>query len=149
MYLKHNISSTVRLGNIEVIGNVSIDEQTYINHGTVLSSGERSKVTIGRYCAIGRYVHISAKTHSLPIPTADENYPIHDHLEADISIGDYVWIGDKAFVREGVKIGNYAIIASNSVVLSDVKDFEIVGGVPAKHIRFNTDHYKYKENSPI
>jgi len=40
-----------------------------------------------------------------------------------------------------VTIGDYAVIGANSIVTKDVKDFEIVGGVPAKHIRFNTEHY--------
>ena len=59
-------------------------------------------------------------------------------------MGNYVWIGDHVFIKHGVTIGDYAIIGANSVVITDVQPFEIVGGVPAKHIRFNTDHYKFK-----
>lgn len=47
-------------------------------------------------------------------------------------------------IRRGVKIGNGAIIGANSFVNKDVNDFEIVGGVPAKHIRyrFNLNNIK-------
>ncbi len=140
---KYNFAPSVRLENVSLIGNVEIGENTYINEGSVLSSGDISKVKIGRHCAIGRYVHITAKTHSLQFPTSDENYASHKHIEKDTVIGNYVWIGDKAFIKEGISVGDYAIIGANSVVIKDVKPFEIVGGAPAKHIRFNTEHYLY------
>jgi len=143
MYVDFNIDPTVRLGNIELIGNIEIGRYTYVNSGTVLSSGENSKVTIGRYCAIGRYVHASAKTHSQRVPTADESHLSNDHLESDVKVGDYTWIGDKVYIREGVSIGKCAIIGANSVVTNDVADFEVVAGVPARHIKFNTSHHRY------
>lgn len=142
-----NIAESVILGRIDLIGkNIIIGEQTYINSGSTISSGENSKVEIGKYCAIGRYTHISSKTHSLVIPTRDELHEAHGITEKDIKIGNYVWIGDKVFIREGVTVGNFAIVAANSVVNRDVLPFEIVGGLPIRHIRFNTDHYKYSIN---
>jgi acetyltransferase-like isoleucine patch superfamily enzyme len=51
-------------------------------------------------------------------------------------IGNDVWIGARAILRTGVKIGDGAIIAAGAVVVKDVEPFSIVGGVPAKHIRF-------------
>jgi len=50
-------------------------------------------------------------------------------------IGNDVWIGARAILRTGVKIGDGAIIAAGAVVVKDVEPFSIVGGVPAKHIR--------------
>lgn len=135
---------TVRLNGVEVVGdNLEVDEHTYVNRGSTLSTGKRSRISIGKYCAIGRYVHIAAKTHSLTRTTHDESHAEHGEKEADVLIGDYVWIGDKAYIREGVKVGDYAVIAANSVVNRDVEPFEIVGGAPIRHIRYNTDHYRY------
>ncbi|MFK8013657.1 MAG: hypothetical protein AB8B80_16580 [Marinicellaceae bacterium] len=142
----HNFHSSVRLNECEIIGNVSIGQHTYANNGTTFSSGKNSKVEIGRYCAIGRYVHITSKGHSFKVPTADKNNNVNDNVEKDTIVCDYVWIGDHVFIKHGVKIGDFAIIGANSVVLEDVKDFEIVGGVPAKHIRYNVEHYRYSEN---
>ena len=99
---------------------------------------------IGKYCAIGRYVSITSRGHSLSVPTSDEVHLEHEHVEADTIIGDYVWIGDHVFVKHGITVGDYAIIGAGSVVTKDVQSFEIVGGVPAKHIRFNEDHYRFK-----
>lgn len=61
-------------------------------------------------------------------------------IEKDIVIGDRCWIGTNVFIKEGVSIGNDVIIGANSVVVKDVKDKAIIGGVPAKIIRFkNSD----------
>lgn len=137
------IPDTVRISRSEINGNVSIGEFTYIAPWSIITTGVSSKVAIGKYCAIGRYVSITSRGHSLELPTADEEHENHEHVEKDTIIGDYVWIGDHAFIKHGVIIGNYAIIGAGSVVVKDVKPFEIVGGVPAKHIRFNTEHYRY------
>jgi acetyltransferase-like isoleucine patch superfamily enzyme len=51
-----------------------------------------------------------------------------------VEIGDYVFIGPRAIILPGVKIGRGAVIAAGAVVTKDVPDFTIVGGVPAKAI---------------
>ena len=55
--------------------------------------------------------------------------------KGDTIIGNDVWIGYKATIMAGVKIGDGAIIASQSVVTKDVAPYSIVGGNPAKEIR--------------
>ena len=57
-----------------------------------------------------------------------------------IVIGNNVWIGEGVFIRRGVTIGDGAIIASRSSVVKDVEPYTIVGGTPAKHIK-----YRYSE----
>lgn len=54
----------------------------------------------------------------------------------NIIIGDGVWIGTNVVISPGVKIGNNCIIGANTMVTKDVPDFAIVGGVPAKLIRY-------------
>ena len=51
-----------------------------------------------------------------------------------VEIGDYVFIGPRAIILPGVKIGKGAVIGAGAVVTKDVPDFAIVGGVPAKVI---------------
>ena len=53
-----------------------------------------------------------------------------------LTIGNDVWIGRRVIVMPGVRIGNGAILAAGAVVTKDVPDFAIVGGVPAKVIRY-------------
>lgn len=54
-------------------------------------------------------------------------------------IGHDVWIGAKATILRGVKIGHGAVIAAGAVVNKDVEPYSIVGGIPAKHIRYRFD----------
>lgn len=55
---------------------------------------------------------------------------------APIEIGNDVWIGARAIIRDGVKIGDGAIVGAGAVVTRDVPPYAIVGGVPAKIIRY-------------
>ena len=52
-----------------------------------------------------------------------------------VVIGDDVWIGRRAMIMPGVKIGNGVVVAAGAVVTKDVPDFAIVGGVPAKILK--------------
>ena len=54
----------------------------------------------------------------------------------ETTIGNDVWIGTNAIILDGVNVGNGVIIAAGSVVVKDVPDYAVIGGVPAKIIRF-------------
>ena len=56
-------------------------------------------------------------------------------------IGNDVWIGAQAIIKQGVRIGNGAVIGANSFVNKDVEAYSIVVGSPAKHIK-----YRFEEN---
>ena len=62
-------------------------------------------------------------------------------------IGNDVWIGNNVTIKYGVKIGDGAIIGSGAVVTKDVEPYSIVGGVPAKIIkyRFRPDEIEFLE----
>lgn len=68
-------------------------------------------------------------------------YPFLEFIEeayigkGDTVIGDGAWIGMRAFIMPGVKIGEGAVIATNSVVVKDVEPYCIVGGNPAKLVK--------------
>lgn len=113
---------------------------------------------IGRYCCIGKNVRIIDVTHpsstfvsvhpafySLNNATGTsfiENEKFQEKLIIDansdmaVIIGNDVWIGDGAQIIGGHKIGDGAIVAAGAVVTKDVLPYSIVGGVPAKIIRF-------------
>lgn len=62
-----------------------------------------------------------------------------------IVIGNDVWIGAGVTIMDGVKIGDGAILAANALIVKDVEPYSIVGGVPAKRIkyRFETNQIEF------
>ncbi len=140
---KYNLPISVAFNFISLEGNVKIGENTYLNEYTRIDSGDNSKVVIGKHCAIGRYVHITSKTHDLVQPTTDEQHSEIPSKESDVNIGNYVWIGDKVTILPGVQIEDYAVVAAHAVVTRNVNRFEIVGGIPAKLIRLNRQHHRF------
>jgi len=107
-------------------------------------------VDIGKFCSISKNVNIGAYLHptdhlsSSPIFFRDKNgtgtswvQGIHyDDYPKKVYCGHDVWIGMNTTIMGGVKIGNGAIIAAHSVITKDVPDYAIVGGVPAKIIKY-------------
>ena len=53
-----------------------------------------------------------------------------------VTIGDDVWIGRRAMIMAGVSIGSGAVIAAGSVITKDIPEYAVVGGVPAKIIKY-------------
>jgi serine acetyltransferase len=56
-----------------------------------------------------------------------------------ITIEDDVWIGSYSIILSGIRIGKGAVVAAGSVVVNDVEPYSIVGGNPAKFIRYRID----------
>lgn len=56
--------------------------------------------------------------------------------KGDIIVDDDVWIGERATIMSGVHIGQGAVIAAGSVVTHDIPPYAVVGGVPAKIIKY-------------
>lgn len=109
----------------------------------------QDKVNVGNFCSIGGnnklYIGGNHKTHfvtSFPFGQVGllPNDIGYDGLSTNtskgpIEIGSDVWFGDNCVVMSGVKIGHGAVIANSSVVTKDVLPYQIVGGVPSKHIK--------------
>lgn len=116
---------------IYMSGLVIIGDGTYINAFSHLKAGGNSSITIGKFCEISYNVHIWAITHDINFPTG----PQRKIIEKSIKIGDYVWIGANAFIREGITIGSHSIIGANSVVTKNVPEFTMVAGAPARKVK--------------
>ncbi|MEM1173882.1 MAG: acyltransferase [Pseudomonadota bacterium] len=92
-------------------------------------------LTIGNDCLIGPYTYFGGTRYhfdQLDVPMRVQG---HD-LRGGITVGDDCWFGAGVSVMDGVTIGRGAIIASGAVVTSDVPDFAVVGGVPAKVLKY-------------
>lgn len=118
--------------------NIVIGENCLINHNNVLQAGkENAKILIGNYVHTGANVMIIAFNHAFDIL----NIPIikQDYYDASVIIEDDVWIGGGAIILAGVTVGKGAIIAAGAVVNKDVPAYAIVGGIPAKILKYRID----------
>lgn len=122
------------------------------DYSYIQSAGRIFNCTIGKFCSIAAGVSIAPGMHdptrvtthpallqkSTPLP---EVFAEKDNLVAakPVHIGHDVWIGEKAIILDGVTVGNGAVVAAGAVVTKDVAPYEIVGGVPARHLKFRFD----------
>ncbi len=116
--------------------NISIGRGTIIGEGAVLDG--RSTLKIGDNVDIATDVMVYNSWHDIE----DPNFSA---LTEPVTIEDYVFVGPRAVILPGVKIGKGAIVAAGSVVTKDVNDYEVVGGIPAKLIKersLKNPHYK-------
>ncbi|MES2309052.1 MAG: DapH/DapD/GlmU-related protein [Verrucomicrobiota bacterium] len=106
--------------------NVFLGNNTIINFGTLLD-GRRYKITIGDHVAIGPEASILTLGH-------DPRSPDFADRGGDVFIGSRVWIGYRALILPGIKIGDGAVIGAGAVVTKDVEPYTIVAGNPAVKI---------------
>jgi len=116
---------------------------------TVLWDSSGAKLHVGNFCSIANNVkiflggnhrtdwittypfgHINQETfnsfNGIGLPTT----------KGDVVIGNDVWIGNDVTIMSGVKIGDGVVIAANSHVVNDAEPYSLVGGNPAKHIKY-------------
>ena len=89
-------------------------------------------VMMGPNCQMRTYSHAHDR---LDIPMDQQGF----EPEQVMHIGDDVWIGSNVIVLPGANIGSHCIIGAGAVVTKDVPDYAIVGGVPAKIIRYRNE----------
>jgi acetyltransferase-like isoleucine patch superfamily enzyme len=112
-------------------GVIEIGEKTVFGQECTVSAYQR--VRIGEQCVIADRAMFIDFDHGV----VEVERPIRQQgiYKRDVVVGSNVWVGYNACVLRGVRIGDNAIIGSNSVVTKDVPANAVVGGVPAKLIR--------------
>lgn len=111
-------------------GIIRLGENCQINNGSVLTAHEH--IIVGNNSGISEYCTVEDAMHGVG---ADELFMKQSMNTAPIEIGNDVFIGRGCIIQKGVKIGDGAIVAANSVVTKNVEPMTIVGGVPADLIR--------------
>lgn len=122
-----------------------IGDWTYGNP-KVLKYGSTTTLKIGRFCSIaeGVTIFLGGEHHfdwvtSYPFSQIFEKarpLPGYPFSKGNVVIGNDVWIGRDVTILSGVTIGDGAVIGTRSLVVKDVAPYAIVGGVPAKHLKY-------------
>ena len=125
--------------------NIIVKNKCYFGNGSHLEVGDRSQlgqnsrlggtITIGKDCVMGPDVVMMATSHefsSLEIPINQQGAK----PEEPIVIGDDCWIGTRCILLPGVHLGNKVIVAAGAVVTHSFPDNCIIGGIPAKIIKY-------------
>lgn len=113
---------------------LTIEDHSHINRNCFIDARG--------YCFIGKAVSISHEVMILT-GTHDINSASFSEIHRPVYIGDNVWVGARAVILPGVSVGEGAVIAAGAVVLKDVEPYEVVGGIPAKHISNRSKGLEY------
>jgi acetyltransferase-like isoleucine patch superfamily enzyme len=116
-----------------------IGARTVINRGCCIDA--RSGVTIGSDVSISPEVALLSTQHDLN----DPNFGLQGR---PVVIEDHVWIGMRAMVLPGVRIGRGAVVAAGAVVTNDVARLEVVAGVPARKVGSRAIDPSYELSGP-
>lgn len=112
--------------NIKFPWNISVGDNTWIGEGVWLDS--LSKIEIGSDVCISQGAYLLTGNH-------DYKSPKFDLVTKPIFIESGAWIGARATVCPGVRVGRCAVICVGSILSSDAPAFAVVRGSPAKFVR--------------
>jgi len=108
-------------------------------------NGELPKIIIGKNCSIAKNITFCMSNHLInrfsTSPAKKSIFPhksgnVSSYSKGDIIIKNDVWIGANSLLLDGITINNGAVVAAGSVVTKDIPCYAIVGGNPAKIIKY-------------
>ncbi len=137
--------------NVIIINSV-MEDHTFVQKNSIINNAH-----IGKFCSIAMGVTIGLGQHpttyvsshpafyssTQPIASTFSKSDLFEPFKQTY-VGHDVWIGQNAMIVDGVKIGTGAVVAAGAVVTKDVPEYAIVGGVPAKIIKYRFDEQMRK-----
>jgi acetyltransferase-like isoleucine patch superfamily enzyme len=147
-------------------GRVRFGRFVWVGHRTKIRCHEGSveigdKTVLGQECTISAYRHVRIGEQCVIADRAmfidfdhgvvEVERPIRQQgiYTRDVEVGSNVWIGYGACILRGVRVGDNAIIGTNSVVTKDVPANAVVGGVPAKVVRMRKAPQELRWADPV
>ena len=144
---------------IKIGNNTTFGKGLFLTAWPLTKETSETLIEIGNHCSFGAYNHITACNKVIICDGAfvgkwvtitdnsHGNTDLKSLMESPrlrkivskgpVIIGSNVWIGDKATILPGVKIGENSVVAANAVVTKDVPPYCVVGGNPAKILKMN------------
>lgn len=148
----HELGDQCFLSELASIDNDSLrlGDRTYVAAGAYLTGDLRAgadcsinpytvirgRVTMGDGVRIGAHTSILGFNHSMESGTPVFRQPL---TSKGIEIGDDVWIGSHVVILDGVRVGSHSVLAASAVVTKDVPAGAVVGGNPARFIRWRVE----------
>jgi acetyltransferase-like isoleucine patch superfamily enzyme len=147
VFLESGITFCIQKG-----GQILLEPRVYIKKGAVFECGSRGRISVGRAAVIGNYVWIGCRQHvdigAQTIlahgSTIFDVYHRHSrgkslteqgYTKGETIIGSDVLVGAKATIGGDVKVGRGCLIAAHAVVESDLPEYRVAGGIPAKVLK--------------
>jgi acetyltransferase-like isoleucine patch superfamily enzyme len=113
-------------------GRITIGGGTLLNLNVMIAAVDA--VTIGEHCMLANGCLITDGNHRFDDP--DKPVPWQGFTsKGPVTIGDNVWLGANVVVTNGVTIGRRSVIGANSVVLTDIPEYSIAAGAPARVLK--------------
>lgn len=150
-----NVKKSNFQGYNTINDNCSISN-SIIGHRTYVSKNCRILNTrIGKFSSIAKDVIIGLPKHPVGEFISSHPFIYKNYINFDkkyifdefpiTEIGNDVWIGERSIILGGFKIGDGSIIAAGSIVTKEVAPYSIVGGIPARHIRYRFEINEIKK----
>jgi acetyltransferase-like isoleucine patch superfamily enzyme len=147
-------------------GEICFGRFVWVGDGTKIRCHEGeveigAKTVLGQECTISAYRHVRIGEQCVIADRAmfidfdhgvvDVEVPIRKQgiYMRDVDVGSNVWVGYGACVLRGVRVGDNAVIGTNSVVTRDVPANAVVGGVPARVLRMRQEPQELRWPDPV
>lgn len=146
-----SIDKTAKVSQRSNLVNVSMGRYSYVGVANSINN-----VSIGSFCSIASYCAIGGGGHPLnyvstsPVFLEGSNifgksfFELKYDAAPHTTIGNDVWIGEAAFIKAGITVGDGAVVGAHAVVTKDVPPYAVVVGAPARVIKYRFDNSTIK-----